>query len=34
MVSGEPPWRATLMHWGVRLGGWIAWNKHRETVSP
>jgi hypothetical protein len=31
-VSGEPGWKATLMHWGVRTGGWIAWNNHREAA--
>jgi hypothetical protein len=31
VASGEPAWRATLMHWGVRMGGWIAWNNHRQA---
>jgi hypothetical protein len=29
-VSGEPGWRSFLMWIGVRLGGWVAWNNHKE----
>lgn len=32
IASGEPAWKATMMHWGVRLGGWIAWNNHRQAA--
>ena len=32
LASGEPAWRANLMYWGVRLGGWIAWNNHRQAA--
>lgn len=32
VASGEPAWKAALMWAGVRMGGWIAWNNHREAV--
>lgn len=32
IVSGEPGWRVRLMYWGVRLGGWIAWDNHRGVA--
>jgi hypothetical protein len=34
MVFGIPAWRATLFFWGVRLGGWAAWNGHRKVGDP
>lgn len=32
IASGESGWKATLMHLGVRMGGWIAWNNHRQAA--
>jgi hypothetical protein len=32
IASGEPGWKAALMHLGVRMGGWIAWNNHRQAA--
>lgn len=32
IASGEAGWKATLMHIGVRMGGWIAWNNHRQAA--
>lgn len=29
-ISGEAGWKSWLMWAGVRLGGWVAWNDHRE----
>lgn len=26
VVGGTPKWKARLMYWGVRLGGWAAWH--------
>lgn len=31
IASGEPAWKAALMWAGVRAGGWVAWNHHREN---
>lgn len=28
---GVPYWKRQSMYWGVRLGGWVAWNGHRKT---
>jgi len=25
LVGGTKPWKAKIMHWGVRLFGWLAW---------
>lgn len=33
IVSGEPRWRAWLMYAGVRIGGGIAWQDHREAEA-
>lgn len=30
LVSGVPAWRANLMYAGIRLGGWMAWDNHRN----
>ena len=27
LCSQVPKWKAKLMYWGVRAGGWAAWNK-------
>lgn len=27
---GVRPWRARLMYWGVRAGGWHSWNRHHK----
>ncbi len=31
---GMPAWRSYPIYWGVRTGGWSAWNKHRELGDP
>jgi hypothetical protein len=33
LVSGVPAWCANLMYLGIRLGGWAAWNDHRNGDS-
>lgn len=33
-VIGIPAWRKYPIYWGVRLGGWYAWNKHRKDGHP
>jgi hypothetical protein len=32
VAAGEPEWKMSLMHFGVRMGGWIAWNNHRQAA--
>lgn len=29
-----PAWRRRLIYWGVRAGGWSAWNAHRKAGHP
>ncbi len=31
---GLPSWRRWPIYWGVRLGGWHAWNEHRKVGDP
>ena len=31
--DGLPPFRARLAYFGVRLGGWVAWNESREQLE-
>ena len=31
---GMPSWRFLPIYWGVRMGGWAAWNKHRKDGNP
>jgi hypothetical protein len=31
VVDGEPLWRCYLMWAGVRLGGWVAWNRKKHS---
>ena len=31
--DGLPPFRARLAYWGVRLGGWRAWNENRAAKA-
>lgn len=31
---GMPAWRYYPIYWGVRTGGWAAWNKHRKDGHP
>jgi hypothetical protein len=31
---GMSPWRYWPIYWGVRSGGWSAWNTHRELGNP
>ncbi len=33
-VIGLPWWRRWPIYWGVRLGGWYAWNDHRARGDP
>lgn len=30
-VIGLPFWRRYPIWWGVRVGGWVAWNQHRKA---
>ena len=32
-VLGISLWRRYLIYWGVRLGGWYAWNDHKKRGS-
>lgn len=34
VVFGIPAWRRWPIYWGVRLGGWYAWNDHRKKGDP
>ena len=31
--DGLSPFRARLAYWGVRLGGWAAWNENRKRLE-
>ena len=31
---GMPAWRYWPIFWGVRAGGWSAWNQHRKDGHP
>lgn len=31
---GMSPWRYYPIYWGVRAGGWAAWNEHRKVGDP
>lgn len=33
-VKGMPMYRAYPIYWGVRVGGWAAWNQHRKDGHP
>ncbi len=33
-VIGIPWWRRYPIYWGVRIGGWAAWDKHRKDGHP
>ncbi len=33
-VLGLPFWQRIPIYWGVRLGGWKAWNDHRKAGDP
>lgn len=33
-VWGMSAWRCQTIYWGVRLGGWAAWNNHRRNEKP
>ncbi len=33
-VCGIPSWRRYPIYWGVRIGGWKAWNEHRKVGNP
>lgn len=30
-VDGVAPWKRQQIFWGVRIGGWKAWNEHRKA---
>lgn len=34
ILLGISRWQATLFYWGVRSGGWAAWNEHRKLGDP
>lgn len=33
-IIGMPWWRRYPIWWGVRAGGWYAWNDHRKKCDP
>lgn len=33
-VIGLSAWRKWPIYWGVRIGGWHAWNDHRKKGNP
>lgn len=33
-VIGMPVWRQYPIYWGVKFGGFVAWNGHREAGDP
>ena len=33
-VIGMPWWRRYPIWWGVRVGGWYAWNQHAKNGDP
>jgi hypothetical protein len=33
-VKGMSAWRYEPIYWGVRAGGWAAWNAHRKAGDP
>ena len=33
-VIGMDYWKRYLIWFGVRVGGWVAWDHHREIVRP
>ncbi len=33
-VIGVPLWKRRLIWSGLRMGGWVAWNKHRKEGHP
>jgi hypothetical protein len=33
-VIGLSAWRKWPIYWGVRIGGWYAWNDHRKKGDP
>lgn len=33
-VWGMPAWRYLPIYWGVRMGGWLAWDQHRKDGDP
>lgn len=33
-LKGMSAWRYEPIYWGVRAGGWAAWNKHRKDGHP
>lgn len=34
IASGISAWRRWPIYWGVRAGGWYAWNDHRKKGDP
>lgn len=34
VVLGLPFWQRYPIWWGVRIGGWVAWNEHRKAGHP
>jgi hypothetical protein len=33
-TKGIPAWKCDATYWGVRAGGWSAWNEHRKLGDP
>ncbi len=33
-LKGMSAWRCYPIYWGVRAGGWAAWNEHRKLGDP
>lgn len=33
-IWGMSVWKRYPIYWGVRAGGWAAWNKHRKDGDP
>ncbi len=29
-VLGVTAWKRNVIYWGVRIGGWMAWNEHKK----
>ena len=32
LAAGSPAWRAALMYWAIRVGGWPAWRNNRANL--
>ena len=34
LLCGMPKWKAEAFYYGVRVGGWKAWDEHRKAGHP